>query len=359
MEPRGGANGARPAPAVLVIAGGRGARFWPVSRGNSPKPLFRLDGRTTLIADTVARQRPLVARERIFVLVPRAHRTLFSRALRGLIPPANLLVEPEGRGTAVAIVYGAALIRRRLGECILCVMPADHYITPAAGYRATLWRAVGLAAARGGIVVIGVKPRRADPGYGYQKIGARVAGGFKVQSFVEKPPLAAARRMVRSGRFLWNAGMFVIRTHTLAAELGRHCPVLAELMERFGAVPAGRLATLYRGLKFDAFDRELVERSSAVFGVRAAFEWYDVGSWEGLWEALRGRASNVLTGNVLAIDSTGVLARSDGRLMVLLGVEDLVAVEAGDALLIARRSRSQDIRRVTEELERRALCRYL
>lgn len=359
MGARGAASSARLVPAVLIIAGGRGARFWPASRANRPKPLFSLDGRTTLIADTVARQRPLVARGRIFVLVPRLHRALFRRALHGLIPSRNLLVEPAGRGTAVAVAYGAALIRRRLGECLLCVMPADHHVTPAAGYRATLRRAIALAAARSAIVVIGVKPRSADPGYGYQEIGRRVAGGFKVQRFVEKPPLAAARRMVRSGRFLWNAGMFVMRAQTLTAELGRHCPALAALLERFAAIPAARLPALYRGLDFDAFDRELVERSSNVFGVRADFEWHDVGSWQGLWEALRGRASNVLTGNVLALDSSGVLARSDGRLVVLLGVEDLVVVEASDAVLIARRSRSQDIRRVTDELERRALSRYL
>lgn len=367
MKRAGGIRGAGKAAAAdqrataLIIAGGRGTRFWPESRAGRPKPLFALDGRTSLLSDTIARLRPLIAAERIFVLASADQRAPFRKALRGLLPAENLIVEPEGRGTAVAIAYGvAAIVRRRGEDTAVAVTPADHYVTPAEGFRATIAEALGLARAHEAIVVVGVTPTSAETGYGYQQIGPAVGTGFKVARFVEKPAPAVARRMVKSGRYLWNAGMFVMRAGVLAAELRRHAPALAAAMERFGAIGARELPRYYRGLEFASFDRELAEKSRNVLGVRARFNWFDVGSWQGLWAALRpADGANVLSGNVIALGANGVLARGGKRLMVLLGVDDLAVVDAGDAILIARLSASQEIRRVTEELARRGLNRYL
>ncbi len=365
MKRARGATGAAPVAgqdaAALIIAGGRGTRFWPESRAGRPKPLFAIDGRTTLLADTIARVRPLIPAERIFVLASAEQRAPFRKALNGIIPAENLIVEPQGRGTAVAIAYGAATIARRRGaETAVAVMPADHYVTPAEGFRATIAQALGLAHSHDAIVVVGVTPTRAETGYGYQQIGPAVGAGFKVARFVEKPAPAVARRMVKSGRYLWNAGMFVMRVGVLAAELRRHAPGLAVAMERFGAIGARELPSFYRALEFDSFDRVVAEKSRNVLGVRAGFSWFDVGSWEGLFEALKpADGANVLSGNVIALGAEGVLARGGKRLMVLLGVTDLVAVDTGDAILIARLSSSQEIRRVTEELARRGLDHYL
>ncbi|HYB91856.1 MAG TPA: sugar phosphate nucleotidyltransferase [Candidatus Binataceae bacterium] len=344
---------------ALIIAGGRGTRFWPASREANPKPLFSLDGKRTLLADTIARLRPLVSRDRIFVVAAASHEKPFRRALAGLIPARNLIVEPAARGTAVAIAYGAAVIRRRLGDGIIAVMWADHAIEPAAGFRKTLADAIALAASHPSIVVIGVKPTRADPGLGYQKIGAAVGRGYRVARFIEKPAPAVAQRMVKSGKYLWNAGIFVMSSATLDAELRRHTPALASAAERMAAMAPARIARSYKRLSYDSIDREIVEKSRNVLGVRAAFNWHDVGSWEGLWEAVRGRGENVIRGNVLALDSNRILAHSDSRLMVLFGVRDLIAVDTGDAILIAHRSQSPEIRRVTEELARRGMHRYL
>ena len=345
--------------AALIIAGGRGTRFWPASRGARPKPLFALEGKNTLIADTIARHQPLIPRERIFVLVPAEQRGAFAKELEGVIPAENLLVEPQARGTTVAIVYGWAAIRERLGDVTLAVTPADHYVTPGSGFRRTLAQAFALAGRRRAIVVIGVTPTRPDSGYGYMKIGPDAGVGFKVERFVEKPAPALARSMVRSGKYLWNAGMFVMSAETLASELAEHCPRLWKIMGKSDGGAAANLARAYARLKLDAFDREVIEKSAHIFGVRARFRWHDVGSWHGLWEALRDTGGNALMGNVMALESEGVLARGGERLIVLLGVEDLVVVDDADALLVARRSRSQDVRRVIEELERRRLHRYL
>jgi mannose-1-phosphate guanylyltransferase/mannose-6-phosphate isomerase len=347
--------------AALIIAGGRGTRFWPESRAGRPKPLFAIDGKTSLLEQTIARAQPLIPKERIFVLVSADQRDPFQRALRGLIPLRNLIVEPAGRGTAVAIAYGGAVIAQRLGvETVVAVMPADHYMTPPAGFRSTVASAIILAASDDAIVVIGVTPTRPETGYGYQKIGGAVGAGFKVDRFVEKPVPARARQMVKSGSFLWNVGIFVMRITTLARELNEHAPGLAIAMSRFTSLDAAAMSRVYRRLEFDSFDRVVAEKSRRVLSVRAKFRWFDVGSWEGLWEALSdGADGNATVGNVIALDTHGVIARGGQRLMVLMGVNDLVAIDTGDAILIARRSQSQEVRRVPEELARRGLSRYL
>ena len=388
----------------MIIAGGRGTRFWPESRIDRPKPLFSIDGKTSLLAATVTRMQPLIARERIFVLASADQAPLFRPVLRKLIPPRNLIVEPEGRGTAVAIVYGTGVIAERLSDnAVVAVMPADHYVTPPAAFQRTLREAIMLAATHAVIVAIGIKPTRPETGYGYLKIGnlvkvprassaqsfvhsaagnepgaensaptalgsippadqgeaGRGSSAFKLDRFVEKPPAAIALKMMRSGKYLWNAGMFVMSAATLAAELTRHAPPLAQAMHAFASMKPAELERSYRALSFDSFDRVVAEKSRNVFGVRARFTWHDVGSWEGLWEALRGRSRNLLMGNVLALGADGVLARTRDHLMVLLGVKDIVAIETADVILIANRTQSQDVRKVIDELERRGAHRYL
>jgi mannose-1-phosphate guanylyltransferase len=344
---------------ALIIAGGRGTRFWPASRENRPKPLFSIDEGTTLLSETIGRLQPLISRDRIFVLVTAAQKKAFAAAIEGLLPANNLILEPEGRGTTVAIAYGAAVIRTRFGDGLIAVMPADHYIAPASGFRNTLAKTLGLASSEKAIVVIGVTPTRPEIGYGYQEIGASIGGGYRVKRFVEKPTPAVAKKMVASKRFLWNAGMFVMTTATLELELIRHAPALAAATERLATLKGSALAKLYQQLDFDSFDRVVIERTSNVLGVKADFSWHDVGTWEGLWEAMGGREKNVTVGHVLTLESNGVLAHSSSRLMVLLGVNDIVVVDTPDALLVIDRARSQETRRVTEELKRLGLHKYL
>ncbi len=350
---------APPRACALIIAGGRGTRFWPASREAKPKPLFSIDGKTSLLADTIARHLPLISRKRIFVLAAAAHQVPFRRALRGLIPSRNFIVEPEARGTAVAIAYGAAIIKRRLGDGVIAAVAADHYIVTSAQYRRTLADAIGLAANKESIIAIGIPPTRPETGYGYQKIGPKVGAGFRIEKFVEKPPLATARRMVRRGRYLWNASMFVASTQTLAREFGMHSPALGIAAEKLARTARAKLARAYGRLRYDSFDRVIMEKSANVLGVRARFSWHDVGSWDGLWDAVGGAGGNVLRGNAITLDSERVLAHSDSRLMVLFGVRDLIVVDTGDAILVAHREMSPHVGRITQELERRGLRRYL
>ena len=350
---------ARPRASVLIIAGGRGTRFWPASREARPKPLFSIDGKNSLLADTIARHIPLIERERIFVLAAAHHHAPYRRAIRGLIPARNLIIEPDGRGTAVAIAYGAAVIRHRLGDGVIAAVAADHHIVTPAQYRRTLADAIGLAATNDAIVAIGIPPTRAETGYGYQKIGEKVGAGFRIEKFIEKPALPIARKMVKTGNYLWNASMFVASTQTLAREFTEHCPALGTAAGGFAVMPRTKIATAYKRLKFDSFDRVIMEKSRHVLGVRAQFAWHDVGSWDGLLTAVGDAGGNLMRGEVIALDSARVLAHSDSRLMVLLGVRDLIVVDAGDAILIANREMSQHVGRITDELGRRGLRRYL
>ncbi len=344
---------------MLIIAGGRGTRFWPASREARPKPLFSIDGKSSLLADTIARHVPLIPRERIFVLAAAAHERPFRRELRGLIPAQNLIVEPQARGTAVAIAYGAAIIKRRLGDGVIAAVAADHYIATAAQYRRTLADAISLATTNESIVAIGIPPTAPDTGYGYQKIGPKVGVGFRIEKFVEKPPLAIARRMVRSGRYLWNASMFVASTRTLAREFAAHSPALGIDAEKLARTPRTKLARAYGRLRYDSFDRVIMEKSANVLGVRARFSWHDVGSWDRLGDAVGDAGGNVIRGNAIALGSERVLAYPDARLMVLFGVRDLIVVDTGDAILVAHRAMSPQVGRITQELERRGLRRYL
>lgn len=344
---------------ALIIAGGKGTRFWPASRESRPKPLFSIDEGTTLLSETIARLQPLISRDRIFVLVTTAQKKAFVAGIEGLIPEGNLIVEPEGRGTTVAIAYGAAVIRKRFGDGLIAVMPADHYIAPASGFRNTISKALALATSEKAIVVIGIMPTRPETGYGYQEVGANVGGGYRVKRFVEKPQLPEAKKMLASKRYLWNAGMFVMSTATLQSVFAAHAPALAAASEKLATAKGARLAKLYSELDFDSFDRVAIEPTPDVFGVKADFSWYDVGTWEGLWEAMGGREKNVTVGHVLTLDSNGVLAHSSSRLMVLLGLKDVVVVDTPDALLVIDRARSQETRRVTEELKRLGLHRFL
>ncbi|HVN30207.1 MAG TPA: sugar phosphate nucleotidyltransferase, partial [Candidatus Binataceae bacterium] len=249
--------------------------------------------------------------------------------------------------------------KRRLGPGTIAVMPADHMITPPEGFRDTIAGAIRLASEHRAIVVIGVPPTRPEPGFGYQQIGARVGEGFKVARFVEKPALALAKRMVKSGKYLWNAGMFVMSSATLDAELESHAPSLKAATERLAKSSNAVVAREYPKLKFDSFDRVVAEKSRNVLGVRARFEWHDVGSWDGLITAISGSGKSFARGDVIAMEAERYLAHSHSRLMVLFGVSDLIAVDTGDAILIAHREHSPRLGEVVKELERRGLHRYL
>jgi len=345
---------------AVILAGGSGTRFWPRSRIRAPKQLLPILGQRSMLAETVERVSPPVARNRVLVVTGRVHAAAVRRALPRL-PRAGLLVEPQPRNTAAAIALAALQIARQDPNAVMAVLPSDHAIGDVGLFRRDLALALDIAARTSALVTIGIPPTHPETGYGYIRLGDVVRGtrgrALAAGGFIEKPPRARAAALIAAGDVLWNSGIFAWRVDTILAALRAHLPDVVGPLERAG----GRaLARVYRRLPSISIDRGVLERAAAVVTVRARFPWSDVGSWAALaalWAGNNGR--NAVRGLAVPIDSRGCLVDSPERLVAILGVDDLVVVDTPDALLVCRKDRAQDVRLVVDELRRRRLGRYL
>jgi len=345
---------------AVVMAGGTGTRFWPRSRRRMPKQLLRITGSRTLLQDTVNRLRGLVPPAQILVVTHRDHAAEVRPQLPQL-PTKNILVEPIGRNTAPCLALAALTIAERAPRATLVSLAADHVIRDPARFRATLAEAFAWAARSGASVTFGIVPTVPETGYGYIRVGEPLGGrAYRVRAFVEKPPLADARRFVASGEYLWNSGMFAWRVDALLALMDEHLPALGAAL-RPAMCHAGRrrtaaIARAYRRVTPISIDYGLMEKARDVVVIRAEFPWNDVGSWAALADLPRDDRARA---PVVAVDASRYVVFSPERLVALVGVDDVIVVDAPDALLICRRDRAQDVRRVVEELERRRLDAYL
>jgi mannose-1-phosphate guanylyltransferase len=358
----------KPEAHAVILAGGRGTRFWPRSRTRTPKQLLNIVGPSTMIQQTVGRIAPLFPASRVWVVTAAEQAEAVRRQLPKL-PRSHLLVEPEGRNTAAAIALAAVHLRRECGDALMAVLPADHVIAQAARYRKLVRGALRLADTSGSLVVLGIDPTRPETGYGYIERGAAVARGavraFHVRRFTEKPPLAVARRYVASGRYSWNAGMFFWRASTFLEQLERFLPATARelgALEPAIGTPryAARLRRAYRRLENISVDYAVLEPASRagsganVSVVPASVGWSDIGSWAAVYElrAVR-RGETISAGPVISLDAEGNYFWAPGKMVAAIGVSDLVVVETPDALLICPRERAQDVGRIVKELEKR------
>ncbi len=346
---------------AVILAGGSGTRFWPLSRRRHPKQLLELFGRGTLLNQTVARIRKVIPPERTYIFANELVRGEIARQLPE-IPSAQIVAEPVPRNTAPTIGLAAHEIFRRDPEGLMVVLPSDHVIAKPGRFLRALRAACLVAHSNGRSVVLGLKPTRPDTGYGYVRLGpleARVAGEkvFRVEKFTEKPALTVARRYVSSGRYLWNGGMFIWRARTLLENLERYKPGMAPALARIaaaGGVRAGAtLRRLYPRLEKISIDYALMEKIPNVFAVAADLGWSDVGSWAVAYELGRkDRAGNVKTADGLCLDSAGNIIVSSGKFIATVGVRNLVIVDTEDALLVCGRERSQEVGKAVETIER-------
>lgn len=305
---------------------------------------------------------PVVPRANVLAVVGRVHAAQVRAQLPGLVP-GSVLVEPQARNTAAAIALAALHVARRDPEAVMAVLPADHVIPDRVAFRADLRLALDLAEAHDALVTLGVPPTRPETGYGYIRPAAALAGtrgrAAWVARFVEKPDEIRARLLIRQG-CLWNAGIFAWRARVILAALRRHLPAVLEPIEAaMRAGSAAALARAYRRVPSVSIDTGVLERADRVLAVRARFRWSDVGSWAALAEVWgTGRDGNATRGRVVAVDSQRCLVDAGERMVAILGVEDLVVVDTPDAVLVCRKDRAQDVRRVVDELGRRRLGRY-
>ena len=347
---------------VVIMAGGSGTRFWPLSRRKTPKQLLDLFGGTTLLEQAVERVKGLVPLERVYILTNSIVRKQIVQLMPD-IPERQIVSEPAQRNTAPTIGLAAHEILRRDPEGIMAILPADHVIRKPGAFRTALKAGCRWAAEEGRSVVLGIQPTRPETGYGYIRLGGieKKAGRekiFRVDGFTEKPEHATARRYVASGRYLWNAGMFAWRASTLLANLRRFQPAMAAGLDRIaeaGGIDNPRaMKRLFPQLEKISIDYALMERIENVFAVPADIGWSDVGSWAVAYElSAKDGNGNVRPQNALCLDSKGNMLVGDGKYLVTIGVENLVIVDTGDALLVCARDQSQKVGKAVQELGRR------
>ena len=347
---------------AVIMAGGKGARFWPRSREKMPKHLLDILGERTIIRETVDRIRPLVPAERTLIVTGRSHAAELIRQLPE-IPPENILIEPVGRNTAPCIGLAALHILKRVPDDVMLVLPSDHRIGDEAAFREVLQAAADAALQGDPLVTVGIRPTGPETGYGYIEQGERYSDNtsheiYRVRSIREKPPREQAERFLAQGGFSWNSGMFVWKASTIIKAIGLHLPDLQQgLFEIREALGTDReeevVGTIYAGLKSVSIDYGVMEKAKNVLVIPGAFDWSDLGSWDALWEVSeKDENGNAVRGEFIGIDAADSLVQSSGKLVALVGVRDLLVVETKDALLICRRGRSQDVRKIVESLEK-------
>lgn len=343
----------------LILAGGRGTRFWPLSRKASAKQVLRLFGERSLIQQTVDRLKPVLPPERIWILTNDHLRAEIVKQLPE-VPARQILAEPAQRNTAPAIGLAARILHGIDPESVMGVFPADHVIGNPRSYIRQLKPAIAAAGA-GKIVVLGIQPRWAETGYGYIEFPKGVMPGapkpLPVRKFREKPDAKTAAKFLAAGNFYWNAGMFFWRTSVLLDELRVHLPKTSSLLAslpKFGQRRfAARLEEAFPRCENVSIDYAVLEKSKNVVGLPTGdFGWNDVGSWNAVYE-LHGRdqRGNAVRGAALVEDSSGNFVDAK-KLVALLGVHDLVIVDTPDALLVADRKRAQQVGDIVKLLEK-------
>jgi mannose-1-phosphate guanylyltransferase len=354
---------------VIIMAGGRGERFWPVSRQKTPKQLLALLGPRSFLQQAVDRVQPLVPPANVFVITNTAQRAAVRRQLPEL-PHANIIAEPCGRDTCAAVALGAAVVGARSASAVMAVLPADHVIPDAAKFQRVLGDAFNLAAHTPVIVTIGIQPTEPATGYGYIHLGpplpaspgaSRLRTAFRhAERFVEKPTYEKAVEYLATGQYRWNAGMFVWSFATIADALAQHQPPIAQTCQRWLAIArtprlAKALAADYPGLKKISVDYALMEHARNVVVAEGTFPWDDLGAWPALARHLKPDADgNCAVGQFLHVDSTRNIvfdARSSRRgLIALVGIRDSIVVQTDDATLVAAQSSAQLIKELVSRL---------
>lgn len=354
---------------AVIMAGGRGTRFWPLSREEKPKHLLNITGEKTIIQQTIDRIKPIIPENNIYIITNRGHYDEVVRQCPN-VPEENIIAEPMGRNTAPCIGLAAIYIGRKNPHAVMAVLPADHIIADEEDLRDTLAIAGKMAEQGEYLVSIGIRPTHPDTGYGYIEEGKRIEtidgkDIFTVGSFREKPDLSRAEEFVADGTFFWNSGTFIWKVSTILAALQKFLPELHEgLMDIKKNIGTEResdiIYRVYETIEPISIDYGVMEKSDRTLLIKGDFGWNDIGSWDALGDVFKKDDSgNAVRGTVIAIDASNSVVYSPDKLVALVGVDDLIVVETDDSLLVCKRDCCQDVKKVVEKIEEYGLKEYL
>jgi mannose-1-phosphate guanylyltransferase len=355
----------------VILAGGRGTRFWPLSRKRLAKQLLALDGKQTMIQQTVARLSKLSSRQRLWIITNEDLQREIGRQLPGL-EKRQIIAEPLGRNTAPAIGLAAFILLRSDPDAVIGMFPSDHVIGDEDKYRDVLQQGITVAASGENIVVLGIHPTRAETGYGYIEAGEPFDGkGQRVRRFTEKPSEQRAAEFLKAGNYFWNSGMFLWSARTLTNALREHLPKTAPLLEQIAAAFGtskfeGTFRKLYPKCEDISIDyavlepRSLKGKDSNLYCLPAEFGWNDLGSWTALHEHHVGKRApkdgNLISGQgIFTLNAQGNYVHAPTKFVALVGVDNLVVVETKDALLITTRDQAQDVGKIVKHLDKKKL----
>ena len=343
---------------ALIMAGGVGSRFWPRSKEKTPKQLIKIFGDKTMIQDTVGRLEGMIPKENIFIITNKVQREEIIKQLPE-IPIKNILEEPFGRNTAACIGLASIMIEEKSKDAITIVLPADHIIKDTESFQKTITSAAKFANESKGLVTIGIIPSRPETGYGYIQIDDSIVTDniHKVLTFAEKPNYATAVRFLESGDFLWNSGMFIWRIDAILEEVRKYMPELYNGLESIKkSIHAPNfeevLTNLYGQLRNISIDYGIMEKSQKVFLTKGDFSWSDVGSWEEVYQlSEKNEEGNAVVGKVFTDGTSESYIYSPNKFTAVIGADNFIVINTDDALLICRRDKAQDVKKVIEHLK--------
>jgi len=349
----------------VILAGGSGTRFWPLSRERLPKQFLALVSKQPLLVDTFRRLQKLATARRILIVCGKSHAAMVRRLLKS-VPGDNVLIEPRARNTAPAIGLAAVRVFKSDPDGILAVMPSDHYVADPEEFRDCVRRGAALAE-DGYLVTLGIQPTQPETGFGYIRFGESLPqGGRKVLAFVEKPTLERARSYFESGEYLWNGGIFLFKAIAILEAFRRHLPQLAQGLDalvhaRSDRVYAKLVLKTFRDAPAVSIDYGVMEKASNLAVVPGNFGWSDVGSFSALWEVKPrdSQGNAVVGGRAVLVDCRNCLVISGSRLVALAEMSDCVVVDSKDALLVIAKDKSQEVRRVVESVRTRRWKNFL
>lgn len=355
---------------AVIIAGGRGERFWPKSRIRTPKQLLPIATNKSMLYETVKRIRSLVKPEDILIIARKGLGTRIKKELPK-IPTKNIISEPFGRDTAAAVGLGAILVESKEPESVMIILPADHVIGEPKKFLKTLRVAIKAARDTDNLVTMGIKPNRPETGYGYIEIGSPIrqfAGSpvYRVKRFTEKPDRKEALKFMKSGRYLWNSGMFIWRTSVILKAMRKHMPQLyrglLEIQKALGTLKErGAIERVYRKLDKVSIDYGIMEKARNTLVVKADYLWDDVGNWQALERILsKDKEGNIAHGEICTLNTRDSIILSDKGVVGTIGLKNLIVISTGDATLICPKDRAQEVKELVHKLgKNKRLKRYI